>query len=110
MCVNPGASVLSVARGDGVVQLIALTKKVSTAEPHSLPRCASVRAWAWAWASVYMNVCLCAWRVHTWWLGRAHTVGNAKAAIIADARSVHSEAELRLCRVRMLSVRRMQPP
>ena len=43
-------------------------------------------------------------------LGVAHTVGSAKAAIIADARSVHSEAELRLCRVRMHSVRRMQPP
>ena len=70
MRVHPDGSVLSVARGDGVVQLIALTKKVSAAEPNPLATPLRLRACVGVGERVYET---CAWvrgRVHTWWLGR----------------------------------------
>ena len=56
VCVHPDGSVLSVARGDGVVQLIALTKKVSTAEPHSVPLSLRIRAGVGVGERVYERV------------------------------------------------------
>ena len=63
--VHPDGSVLSVARGDGVVQLIALTKKVSAAEPNPLATPLRLRACVGVGERVYETCACVRGRVHT---------------------------------------------